>query len=73
MPTLVKFTWEITIFVVSFAFMFSALQRIDFSKLFKPNSTLQIKIVIIFISMATSFMIALGIGELVDVFINLIG
>ena len=66
MTTVLKLVWEVTIFVIVFTSMFIALQRIDFSKLFKPNSTVHIKIVIIFVSAAVAFGVAIGIGEIVE-------
>lgn len=63
--------WEIGIFIICFILMFYALQALDFSKLFRSNSTKQIKIVILFVSAAVSFMIALGIGEILQLISSL--
>ena len=46
--------------------MYWALQRLDFSKLFKPNSTIQIKIVLLFVSLAIGIICALGVCVLIN-------
>lgn len=56
--------WEVMIFITCFAFMYYALQALDFSKMFKANSTRQIRIIITLISAAVAFTIAFGLGEI---------
>ena len=68
MPTILKFVWEVTIFAIVFAFMFVGLSRVDFSKIFKANSTIHIKIVVLILSLATAAAISLGLGELIELF-----
>lgn len=51
--------------------MFYALQALDFSKIFKQNSTTQIKIVIMAISASVAFGIASGIGEILKLIIEI--
>ena len=66
MPTVLRLVWEVTIFVIVFTSMFIALQKVDFSKIFKPNSTVQIKIIIISVSASVAFGVAIGIGEIIE-------
>lgn len=66
MLTVYKLVWEVTIFIIVFTSMFIALQKVDFSKIFKPNATVQIKIVIISISAAVAFGVAIGVGEIIE-------
>ena len=61
-----RLVWEITIFIIVFACMFFGMQRIDFAKIFKANSTLHIKIIIVFVSLAVAFGVAIGIGEIIE-------
>ena len=63
--------WEIVTFVTIFSLMFYALQALDFSKIFKQNSTTQIKIVIMAISAAVAFFISSGIGEILKLIIEI--
>ena len=66
MPTVLRLVWEVTIFVIVFTSMFIALQKVDFSKIFKPNSTVQIKIIIISVSASVAFGVAIGVGEIIE-------
>lgn len=63
--------WEVVTFVTIFSLMFYALQALDFSKIFKQNSTTQIKIVIMAISAAVAFCISSGIGEILKLIIEI--
>lgn len=58
--------WEIFVFIVIFSLMFYALQSIDFSKIFKANSSRQINIIIIMISAGIAFGIAIGLGNILS-------
>lgn len=61
-----QLVWAAISFILSFTVMFYALQALDFSKLFKKNSTWQIKAMIVLVSAAIAFMIALGIGNILE-------
>lgn len=63
--------WEIAIFISVFALMFYALQAVDFSKIFKKNSTFQIKVIICFVSAAVGFAISMGIGEILKLILEI--
>ncbi|CCY08125.1 MAG: DUF1146 family protein [Coprobacillus sp.] len=63
--------WEVLVFVTIFSLMFYALQALDFSKIFKQNSTTQIKIVIMAVSASVAFGIASGIGEILKLIIEI--
>lgn len=64
--------WEISIFIVVSLLMYTSLQRIDFSKVFKANSTRQIKSIIIVVSVALGFICALGVGEILTIIKNIL-
>ena len=51
--------------------LYIAFQRIDFSKVFKPNSTSQIKSIILFISLAIGIICALGFSALIYSIFNM--
>lgn len=55
--------FEAVIFILVTTLMYLSMQRIDFSKMFKANSTVQIKAIIVCVASAIGFMIALGFGE----------
>lgn len=63
--------WELVVFLASFMFMYYALNAIDFSKLFKPNSTRQIRIIITLVSSAVAFANSFGFGEILKLIANL--
>lgn len=58
--------FELVVFILVATLMYVSLQRIDFSKMFKANSTVQIKAIIVCISSAIGFMIAMGFGEVLQ-------
>ena len=70
MNNVYNLVWFFTIALVVFSLMFFSLQRLDFSKLFKANSTVQIKIFIVFISLAVGFGVAMGTLKLVELIVN---
>ena len=51
--------------------LYIAFQRIDFSKIFKPNSTSQIKLIILFISLSIGIICALGFSALIYSIFNM--
>lgn len=63
---------EIVIFVFVFSFMYYAMQKIDYSKLFKPNSTRAIIVIITFISAAVAFICMIGMGEILELIAQII-
>lgn len=63
--------WEFVAFIVCFALMYYALNAIDFSKIFKKNSTLQIKIILLLLSSTIAFSIACGFGEILQLITQL--
>ncbi len=63
--------WELFAFIAAFMFMYYALNALDFSKLFKPNSTRQIRIIITLVSSAVAFAISFGFGEILKLIANL--
>ena len=58
--------FELVVFILVTTLMYVSLQRIDFSKMFKANSTVQIKAIIVCMSSAIGFMIAMGFGEVLQ-------
>lgn len=57
--------WFLAIVIIVTLITYIALNAIDFSKFFKPNSTWQIRILIFFMSLALGFVIALGALEII--------
>lgn len=66
MSNIYNLVWFLSISIAVFALMFYALQKVDYSKIFKANSTFQIKIVIVFLSLAISFACALGVLQIMQ-------
>lgn len=60
----------ITILITSL--MYVSLQRIDLKKVFKANSTIQIKAIITCLSLAIGFIIASGFLKVIELIINAI-
>lgn len=58
--------WFLSIAIIVFSLMFFSLQRLDYSNIFKANSTVQIKIFIIFVSLAVACAVALGISKIIE-------
>ncbi len=59
------------VFTLVTTLMYVSLQRLDFSKLFKANSTTQIRAVIVCVSAAIGFIIAIGFNELLNLILNI--
>lgn len=59
------------VFTLVTTLMYVSLQRLDFSKLFKANSTTQIRAVIVCVSAAIGFIIAIGFNELLNLILAL--
>lgn len=51
--------------------LYVAFQRLDFSKMFKANSTVQIKVILLFVSLAIGCIIGLGFSILLNSILNL--
>ncbi|MBQ6817786.1 MAG: DUF1146 domain-containing protein [Bacilli bacterium] len=51
--------------------MYVSMQRLDFSKFFKANSTVQIRAIILCVSCAVGVIVALGFCEILELIINL--
>lgn len=65
-----KISWGLCLTVGLTALLYYCFQKLDFSKLFKANSTFQIKTIILFISLAISIICSIGFCMLLDVVIN---
>lgn len=59
------------VFTLVTTLMYVSLQRLDFSKMFKANSTTQIRAVIVCVSAAIGFIIAIGFNELLNLILNI--
>ena len=59
------------VFILVTTLMYVSLQRLDFSKMFKANSTTQIRAVIVCVSAAIGFIIAIGFNELLKLILNI--
>lgn len=59
------------VFTLVTTLMYVSLQCLDFSKLFKANSTTQIRAVIVCVSAAIGFIIAIGFNELLNLILNI--
>lgn len=59
------------VFILVTTLMYVSLQRLDFSKMFKANSTTQIRAVIVCVSAAIGFIIAIGFNELLNLILNI--
>ena len=59
------------VFTLVTTLMYVSLQRLDFSKMFKANSTTQIRAVIVCVSAAIGFIIAIGFNELLKLILNI--
>lgn len=62
--------WYFVIFIPVSVASYYALMSIDFSKIFKSNSTWQIRVITLLISIALGFIIADGVYGIVDRFIS---
>ncbi len=65
MPSEFYLVWYFVIVVIIGVATYFALMALDFSKLFKPNSTWQIKLLAILISAAIGFIIASGMLDII--------
>lgn len=61
----------LVVFILVATLMYVSLQRLDFSKIFKANSTTQIRAVIVCVSAAIGFIIAIGFNELLNLILNI--
>ena len=59
------------LFLIVTALMYVSLQKLNFQNLFKENSTSQIVTVLLLISAAVGFVVAIGFNELIGLIINL--
>ena len=57
--------WYFAIVIIIGISTYFALMALDFSKMFRPNSTWQIKLLAILISVAMGFIIASGVLDIV--------
>ncbi len=65
--------FEILLFFILLALIFSALMRIDITKHFQKDSIWQIQIVYIFTAIALSYLVLKAIMNLIDIMYRLIG
>jgi len=63
--------WGLCITIGITGLLYYAFQRVDFSKIFKANSTFQIKTIIFFISLAIAIICAIGFCLLINVVVNI--
>lgn len=61
----------IGLFLIVTALSYVSLQKLNFSKLFKENSTTQIVTILLLVSSAIGFIIAIGFNELIGLIVNL--
>ena len=59
------------LFLIVTALMYVSLQKLNFQNLFKENSTPQIVTVLLLISSAIGFIIAIGFNELIGLILGL--
>ena len=67
---------QLIVFVFGFIIVcratYKSLQRVDFSKLFKPNSATQIRLLILFYSICSGLIVGLGLTEFLGLIVNCI-
>lgn len=68
MNEIVLLVWVLVSFVTVSTIMYFSLQALDFSKLFKANSTMQIKIILFIVSICTGIIVAFGLCGLFILF-----
>ena len=59
------------IFLIITALSYVSMQKLNFKNLFKENSTTQIVTILLLISAAIGFVIAIGFNELIELIMNL--
>ncbi len=63
--------WGLSVCLSTTILMHYCFQALDFSKLFKPNSTFQIRVIILFLSLICGIVCALGVCLLLNSIANL--
>ena len=71
MDNILLLVWGISVTLIVSGLLYYAFQALDFSKLFKPNSTLQIKIILLLISLSCGIVCAFGLCKLMDIILSL--
>jgi len=66
MMEVVKVSLFLSVFGVMILINYRVLNALDFSKLFKPNSTGQIKIILIVLSISLAFLVAFSIYQMIN-------
>lgn len=64
--------WYFIIFLGSIPVVYSALMAVDFSKMFKYNSTWQIRLIVTFLSIIIAFLISFAITYSLEKILNII-
>lgn len=71
MDNILLLVWGISITLIVSGLLYYSFQAIDFSKLFKPNSTLQIKIIMLLVSLSCGVICAFGFCKLMNIILAL--
>ena len=71
MDNILLLVWGISVTLIVSGLLYYSFQALDFSKLFKPNSTLQIKIIMLLISVSCGIICAFGFCKLIDIILEL--
>ena len=71
MDNVILLVWGLSVTFIVTGLLYYAFQSIDFSKIFKPNSTLQIKIIMILMSLSCGIICALGMCKLITLLMSL--
>ena len=71
MITIYRIILFIGLFLLVSASSYVSLQRLNFNNLFKENSTFQIRTLLLFVSCAIGFLIAIGFNELIGLILEL--
>lgn len=68
---IIPIIWGLCITVAITLGLYIAFQRLDFSKMFKANSTTQIKVIVLFVSLAIGCIIGVAFSLLLNSILNI--
>ncbi len=71
MDDIVLLVWGLSTTLIVCGLLYYAFQALDFSKLFKANSTLQIKIIIVLISLSCGIICGIGMCKLLNLLLDI--
>ena len=71
MDNILLLVWGISVTLIVSGLLYYSFQALDFSKLFKPNSTLQIKIILLLVSISCGITCAFGFCMLLNMLLSL--